>query len=247
MTEPALARYLQTCCRRLNQQQQALIDDFSLRTCAAIEVQQSLGGMTLDLPGRGRAIATVTPLARYRPSHQIWSWAWAASEPFPMASHGAIALKSLASKTGLELFETAEFQLPLEPVSLLLAMACSRLKASGYYRWPDGEEFVFLAINHLALATAPLAYDRNGDRLQLVQLNSPQPESQTQVSQLLHPLPSLWGDANSAMPLEAGEAIAWPHQRCVEGLFVHTLYPGHLSDLERSLTTLKCLRGNGYR
>ena len=238
MNDLALARYLKTCCRRLNQQQTALIEQFSLRTCGDIEVQQALGMMNVDLPGRGRAIATITPIARYRPIHQSWSWAWAASEPFPMQGHGAIALQSLAQKTGLDLFNSAEFQLPLEQVSLLLAMACSRLKASGYYRWVEGEEFVFLAVNHMALATAPLESSRTGDRLKLTPLNSSSQGGQTQLSQLVRPSPSLLGHATPT----------WPNQRSVEGLFIHTLIhslcQGDLADLAQTLVGLKSLTGN---
>lgn len=237
MNNSALARYLKTCCRRLNQQQTALIDDFGLRSCGAIEVQPHLGSMNIDLPGRGRAIANITPIARYRPSHQVWTWAWAESDPFPLHRHGATALQSLAKKTGLGLFDATQVKLPLAQTSLLLAMACSRLKAAGCYRCLEGEEFVFLAINHMALATAPLEYSSNGDRLQLAQLDSPSDRSQTQVSQLVRPSPSLLG--------ETAPTPNWPSERFVEGLFVHTLCQGYLSNVERSLVDLKSLAREG--
>ena len=239
MNDQALACYLQTCCRRLNQQQATLINDFALRTCGAIEVQPALGAMNVDLPGRGRAIANITPIARYRPSHQEWTWAWAESPPLQLRRNGASGLQSLAKKTGLGLFAAAQFKLPLEQTSLLLAMACSGLKASGYYRSLAGEEFVFLAINQMALATAPLEYSRNGDRLRLSQLNGSSHRVQTQVSQLVRPSPSLLG--------ETAPTPDWPSQRFIEGLFVHTLCQGYLSDVERTLWDLKSLTREGSR
>lgn len=233
MNDQALIRYLATCCRRLNQQQTALINDFALRTCADLEVQPGAGLLNVDLPGRGRAIANIIPIARYRPSGRTWSWAWAASEPYPLHHHGAAALQSLATKTGLELFAAPQLELSLEPTSLLLAMACSRLKASGYYRWRLGDEFIFLAINHMALATAPLEYSNQGDRLQLAQLQQRSDRSRAQVSQLVRPSPSLLGQFTPAP--------SWPHQRSVEGLFAHMLCQVCLTDGEQALAELKAL------
>lgn len=240
MNDQALARYLKTCCRRLNQQQTALINDFGLRTCGAINVQQELGSLNLDLPGRGRAIATITPIARYSPSSQAWCWTWAESEPFPL--HGrsvtALQLRSLAQKTGLELFAQARLKLSCEQTSLLLAMACSSLKASGYYRWRWGDEFIFLAVNHMALATAPLKYSSNGDRLKLTQLNGADKQGLTQVSQLVQPSPSLLGHSPTTP--------TWPSQQFIEGLFVHTLCQNPLSELTDTLMSLKSLHGEGF-
>lgn len=237
MNDLTLASYIKTCCRRLNQQQTALINDFSLRTCGGLAVQPALGSMHIDVPGRGRAIATITPIARYCPNSQYWRWDWSTSESYQLHRHGAAALQSLAKTTGLDLFAVEQLKLPLEQTALLLAMACSRLKAAGYYCWRSGDEFVFLAINHMALATAPLEYSGDGDRLKLAQLDGSRKQSQAQVSQLLRPCSSLLGHCTPAP--------VWPRQRCVEGLFVHSFCQGSLLDLKLTLVGLKSLHRTG--
>jgi len=230
MQDSVLTRYLRTCCRRLHQQQAALVDSFSLRTCRDIEIQPELGVMSLDVPGRGRAIAMVAPVARYCPASRVWRWCWSSYDPFPLQGHGAIVLQNLTDKAGLALFGVEQSELSLTQALLVLAVACSQLKAGGYYRWLDGETFVFLAVKHMAFATAQLEYSRDGDRLGLSSV-SPQLdngrlalEPKTQVSQLVRPSPSLAG--------EASPAPAWPAQRDLEGLFAHLLCQPRSLDFE---------------
>jgi len=243
MQDPVLTRYLRTCCRRLHQQQAALVDGFSLRTCLDIEIQPASGVMSLDVPGRGRAIATVAPIARYSPASRVWRWSWSPYEPFPLQGHGAIALQSLADKTGLALFAAEQSELSLTQALLVLAVACSQLKAGGYYRWLDGETFVFLAVKHMAFATAQLEYSRDGDRLGLSSVHQQLDnrrlamEPQTQVSQLVRPSPSLLGKPSSVP--------AWPAQRNLEGLFAHLLCQPQSLDFEDKAIGLRQARLRG--